>query len=157
MAWVRPKHPPPKKPKPDPVVTFLPMLSYISSSRLPPSRSPTKQRHQDTPDVPLSHDPIIRSFQQTQARNEDKPTGYESAFEEPPPDHLSRCQRPGPSRSQDVRECHKAVSKRADTVRQHRRESSPPPPPPPPLARPQPRVVSYERLHPRNVERDRHE
>ncbi|KAL8786280.1 MAG: hypothetical protein Q9213_002875 [Squamulea squamosa] len=144
MAWVRPKHPPPKKPKPDPVVTLLPMLSYFSSSRPPPLRSPTKPRHQDAPNVPLSRDPIIRQFQQIQAHHEVKPTDYQSVLEEPPTNHLFKGQPQAFSLAQDVEEDQEAVSKRARRVRQHHREPSPPPPPPPPLARPQPRVASPE-------------
>ncbi|KAL8879263.1 MAG: hypothetical protein Q9192_008269, partial [Flavoplaca navasiana] len=113
MAWVRPKHPPPKKPKPDPVSTLLPMLSYFSSSRPPPPISPTKPKPHQISSTPLSRDPILRSFQQTQAISEAEP---EPSYEEtrPKPSHPRR---DAPSRSPHEREHHVLASQRAQTAK----------------------------------------
>ena len=160
MAWVRPKHPRPKKPKPDPVFTLLPMLSYISgSSRPPPPVSPTKAKPQRTSSTPLSRDPILRSFQQTQAVHEEEP---ESVIEEPRPKHQhqhhSQPKHHAPSHPSYREEHHEVASHRSRTSKQSHRDPSPPPPPPPPLAstRSRPRVPSYERHQPVEVVRERY-
>ncbi|KAL8757379.1 MAG: hypothetical protein Q9199_002256 [Rusavskia elegans] len=156
MAWVRPKHPPPKKPKPDPVITLLPMLSYFSSSsRPPPPLSPTKAKPQHAYAAPLSRDPILRSFQQTRAAHEDDP-GYPDPIDEefrPKQHHMKHH---APSRPPCREEYDEVASLRSRTVKQNHRDPSPPPPPPPPLARRRPRVASYERHQPVQVVRERY-
>ncbi|KAL8838307.1 MAG: hypothetical protein Q9176_005118 [Flavoplaca citrina] len=153
MAWVRPKHPPPKKPKPNPVSTLLPMLSYLSSSRPPPPPiSPTKAKPHHISSTPLSRDPILRSFQQTQAISQAEP---EPPYEESRP-KPSQSKRRTPSLSPHEREHRVLASQRAQTVSQGYRDPSPPPPPPPPLAPPRPRVASYERHPPVQIVRERY-
>lgn len=159
MAWVRPKHPPPKKPKPDPIVTLLPMLSYFSSSRPPPPLSPTKAKPQHASAAPLSRDPILRSLQQTQAAHEDEPRCPDPVDEElRPKQHQTKHH--APSRPPCREEYDEVASRRSRTVRQNHRDPSPfpppSPPPPLPLALPRPRVASYERHQPVQVVRERY-
>ncbi|KAL8726301.1 MAG: hypothetical protein Q9166_006803 [cf. Caloplaca sp. 2 TL-2023] len=155
MAWVRPRHPPPKKPKPDPVVTFLPMLSYFSSSRPPPPLSPTKVKHQAIPPAaPLSRDPIIRSFQQAEARHVEEPIFVESDHEEKHR-HQQPQRRHRPHHStRDAEEHYEIPSPRTRSV-SHQEEPSPPPPPLP-RVHPRPRVASYEPPRPVVTARERH-
>ena len=156
MAWVRPKHPPPKKPKPDPVVTLLPMLSYFSGGRPPQPPSPTKPKPQPAPAAPLSRDPILRSLQQTQAAYHQDPSHSVPMPDESQSDHSkSPTHRNAPSRSPYKEEHHQLPSRPSRTVRDNR-EPSPPPPPPPPLDRPRLRPASYERHQPVQVVLERY-
>ncbi|KAL8993107.1 MAG: hypothetical protein Q9169_006598 [Polycauliona sp. 2 TL-2023] len=149
MAWVRPKHPPPKKAKPEPVFTLLPILNYITNnSRPPPPISPTKAKPQHPSAVPLSSDPILRSFQQIQAIHADESPYPDPVHEESPPKHHTQSRRQAPSRSPNKEERQDVASQYSRTTRQHHRDPSPPPPPPPPLAISRARVTSYERQKP---------
>ncbi|KAL8760293.1 MAG: hypothetical protein Q9184_003388 [Pyrenodesmia sp. 2 TL-2023] len=145
MAWVRPKNPPKPKAKADPVDSLVPLLSYISNRRIHPRPiSPTKQVPSP---APISHDPIIRSFQQAQAQAhhaEEPIIVYEEEEEEP--DYQSQ-RNSTPHRS--VRDGRSYVQPSQPAVRHHQRKPAPlPPPPPPKVVRQQPRVPSYERSRP---------
>ncbi|KAL8673284.1 MAG: hypothetical protein Q9168_002282 [Polycauliona sp. 1 TL-2023] len=157
MAWVRPKHPPPKKPKADPVFSLVPILNYITSTNRPVSPTKAKQQQQHLSTAPLSRDPILRSFQQTQAIPEEGFRDQDSVLEDIPPKHHNQTKHHAPSRSL-TRENHHSTtaSQYSRTIRRDHRDHSPPPPPPPPLARPQPRVPSYERHHPAQVVAERY-
>lgn len=156
MAWVRPKHPPPKKPKADPVVTLLPMLSYFSGGRPPQPPSPTKPKPQPAAAAPLSRDPILRSLQQTQAACHQDPSHSVPMHDESQSDHSkSPTHRNAPSRSLYREEHHQLPSRPSRTVRVDR-DPSPLPLPPPPLARPRPRAASYERHQPVQVVLERY-
>ena len=155
MAWVRPKHPPPK-PKADPVDTLVPMLSYFSNRRVT-SRPTSPNKQNAPPPIPISRDPILRSFQQAQALHaeelvtdddEEDDDEDEESYHEPPPPPIQRSrQHKGDTRQERPKQHHQRISP------QYSKEKSPPRPQPPlPSApridRPQARVSSYERYRP---------
>lgn len=107
--------------------------------------------------LPLSRDPILRSFQQTQAVSHEDPEFSNTVYEETRP-KPSQSKRHTPSHSPQEREHHAVASQRAQSVKQDYRDPSPPPPPPPPLplARPRPRVASYERPKPVETVREKY-
>lgn len=142
MAWVRPKHPPPRKSKADPVETLVPMLSYFSNRRVNPRpSSPTKHISLA---VPISRDPIIRSLQQAQAQHAEEPIiVYEEEDEE---SEYQPQPRPIPHHRQLRVEQERSKRHIPQMVTQHRRKPSPPPPPR--IVRQQPRVPSHERPRP---------
>ncbi|KAL8901607.1 MAG: hypothetical protein Q9207_005119 [Kuettlingeria erythrocarpa] len=171
MAWVRPKNPPKPKPKADPVDSLVPLLSYISNRRVNSrSTSPTKHIPPPPPQVPISRDPILRSFQQAQAQaqaqahhaEEEEPSiiVYEQEVEDDDeePDYQSQRQSTHHRSSRDD-SSYKQPSQHV--VRHYERKPAsvpappPPPPPPPKIIRQQPRVPSYERSRPAEIIRER--